>query len=231
MRIVKEHDERFAEFLDTGRRLFFAKGYELVSVQEITESIGVSKGNFYHYFSSKEDMLDQMVMRFSRELLESSLPILDRTDLPAEQKLQEFFVSIRSFKLENLDLVLTVTKCIIDPRNLRFRDKYYREMIRLFAPHVAATIREGIESERFDSLDPEICAEILMTVFLHYGEAISVAILSDPGAPEAAERVIHQMDVLVRSMERILGLNEGTIRLVDPDVIHRFVDALKRDLQ
>jgi AcrR family transcriptional regulator len=38
-------------------KLFKEKGYYNVSVEEITESLGVSVGAFYHHFSSKDDLV------------------------------------------------------------------------------------------------------------------------------------------------------------------------------
>lgn len=37
--------------------LFRSKGLEATTIKEITEAAGVSVGNFYHYFSSKNDVL------------------------------------------------------------------------------------------------------------------------------------------------------------------------------
>ncbi|WP_199620177.1 FAD-dependent oxidoreductase [Paenibacillus alkalitolerans] len=46
--------------IDTAIRLFAEKGYEQVSVDEIIAISGISKGTFYHYFSSKEDLLHEL---------------------------------------------------------------------------------------------------------------------------------------------------------------------------
>lgn len=38
----------------TGQEVIWAKGYDLCSVKDITQSAGLPKGSFYHYFESKE---------------------------------------------------------------------------------------------------------------------------------------------------------------------------------
>ena len=55
MRIVKEHDERKNEIIDTAERLFAQKGYEQCSVNDILSEIGIAKGTILNslYFSSK----------------------------------------------------------------------------------------------------------------------------------------------------------------------------------
>jgi AcrR family transcriptional regulator len=81
VRISKEHDERLTEFLDTARQLFFEKGYEKTSVNDIIEKVGVAKGTFYHYFKSKEDLLDQLVNQFIEKSLSTVGEMMERTDL------------------------------------------------------------------------------------------------------------------------------------------------------
>ena len=61
MRIVKAHDERKNEIIDTAQNLFMTKGYSTCSVAEIIDAIGIAKGTFYHYFKSKEEVLDAIV--------------------------------------------------------------------------------------------------------------------------------------------------------------------------
>src|SRR5512143_3693779 len=40
----------------TARNLMLAQGYPITSVDDIIEAAGVSKGSFYHYFDSKEEL-------------------------------------------------------------------------------------------------------------------------------------------------------------------------------
>lgn len=38
-------------------RLFFEKGYEATSIQDVADSVGILKGSLYYYIDSKEDLL------------------------------------------------------------------------------------------------------------------------------------------------------------------------------
>ena len=46
-------DERRTQLLDLGRRLFNARPYDAISIDEIASAAGISKGLLYHYFPSK----------------------------------------------------------------------------------------------------------------------------------------------------------------------------------
>ena len=68
MRVVKEYDERKNEIIDTAAFLFMEKGYDRCSVNDILNKIGIAKGTFYHYFKSKEDVLDAAVDKMSEQI-------------------------------------------------------------------------------------------------------------------------------------------------------------------
>ncbi|MGN6101053.1 MAG: TetR/AcrR family transcriptional regulator, partial [Devosia sp.] len=57
MRIVKSAGLRRQELLDIALKLFATRGYDETSVNDVIEAAGLSKGAFYHHFSSKEDLM------------------------------------------------------------------------------------------------------------------------------------------------------------------------------
>ena len=63
MWISKEGDVRKQELLDAALQLFTEKGYEGTSINDIIKKVGVTKGAFYYYFKSKEEVLDILTER------------------------------------------------------------------------------------------------------------------------------------------------------------------------
>lgn len=70
--------------LETAWGLFLEKGYDNTTVDEIIKACGISKGGFYHHFSSKEDLLIYLSDLFdaqyklSTEKLDRALPTMDK---------------------------------------------------------------------------------------------------------------------------------------------------------
>jgi len=60
--------------LEAAARLIHVNGYNHTSLDDVLRQSGVGKGNFYHYFKSKEDLghaiLDQLVGKFIERTLE-----------------------------------------------------------------------------------------------------------------------------------------------------------------
>src|SRR5258706_2761153 len=73
-------------FLYVAQGLIQTKGYEAMSVQDVLDSLEASKGAFYHYFDSKQDLLEAVIDRFSYVTIASIVPILDDPESPALRK-------------------------------------------------------------------------------------------------------------------------------------------------
>jgi len=58
---IVNHDEYRKKMLEKSLYLFTHKGFSNVNMKQIAAEIGVSTGSLYHYFSSKENMLTEML--------------------------------------------------------------------------------------------------------------------------------------------------------------------------
>ncbi|MGH3176052.1 MAG: TetR/AcrR family transcriptional regulator, partial [Streptosporangiaceae bacterium] len=65
---TKPAEQRRADLLAAGRTLFLAKGIAATSLDDITRRAGVSKGLFYLYFASKQDLVLALQEHFSGEV-------------------------------------------------------------------------------------------------------------------------------------------------------------------
>jgi TetR/AcrR family transcriptional regulator, transcriptional repressor for nem operon len=64
---TKPAEQRRADLLAAGQALFLAKGITATSLEDITHRAGVSKGLFYLYFHSKEDLVLALQEQFSNQ--------------------------------------------------------------------------------------------------------------------------------------------------------------------
>lgn len=60
--------------LEVAFDLFHAKGIHATSVDEILERSGTGKSQFYHYFGSKDGIIQAVVERFERRMQSGELP-------------------------------------------------------------------------------------------------------------------------------------------------------------
>lgn len=55
------------EIVDAADQLFYEQGFEHTSFSQIAEAVGISRGNFYYHFQSKDEILDAVInLRLAR---------------------------------------------------------------------------------------------------------------------------------------------------------------------
>src|ERR1700738_4669692 len=98
------HAIRRDAFLDVAQLLVQTKGYEAMSIQDVLNELEASKGAFYHYFDSKQALLEAIVERFADGALATMAPVLGDTNLPAVQKMERVFAGVGSWTEGRKDL-------------------------------------------------------------------------------------------------------------------------------
>src|SRR5690606_8108970 len=75
--------------IEVADRLFYQQGYEYTSFSDIADFVGISRGNFYYHFKTKDEILDAVI----RLRLSNTQTMLDSWEVKAEQPAER----IRSF--------------------------------------------------------------------------------------------------------------------------------------
>ncbi|SMO95626.1 TetR/AcrR family transcriptional regulator [Melghirimyces algeriensis] len=70
-------------------QLFEMKGFSETSIQDVVEALGVTKGTFYYYFESKEQLLKDIHLIYIDELLKLQEEIIKNLGTSYKTKLFE----------------------------------------------------------------------------------------------------------------------------------------------
>ena len=79
----EEYEIRRNEILDAAQRVVYTKGYELMSIQDILAEVKISKGAFYHYFGSKQALLEALIQRLVDQIQQVLIPVIQDDQLSA----------------------------------------------------------------------------------------------------------------------------------------------------
>jgi AcrR family transcriptional regulator len=74
---VSKGDQTKALILDTALEMFRERGYDEATMRAIAQKAGVSLGNAYYYFSSKEHLIQAFYRRLHEDHLAVSVPALE----------------------------------------------------------------------------------------------------------------------------------------------------------
>ncbi len=55
------------QIVEAADRLFYERGYEATSFSDIAKAVGLSRGNFYYHFRTKDEILDAVIARRMRD--------------------------------------------------------------------------------------------------------------------------------------------------------------------
>ncbi|MDS9471592.1 TetR/AcrR family transcriptional regulator [Sporosarcina pasteurii] len=127
-------------------KLFQEKGFSETSIQDIVDSLGVTKGTFYYYFKSKEQLLMDIHLRYIDELLDFQKEIIENEQTCRDKVVKivgliigdiksqrangrVYFREMRNLKADNAE--------IIKAKRSEFREKLERIIV------------EGMESGEF----------------------------------------------------------------------------------
>jgi TetR/AcrR family transcriptional regulator, fatty acid metabolism regulator protein len=95
--------------LDAAIRVFARKGYHVARVGDIAEEAGVAHGLLYHYFSSKEEVLETIFRDTWTDLLVSVREVEASGELAREQLRQVAAILLRAWR-RNPDLVRVLVR-------------------------------------------------------------------------------------------------------------------------
>jgi len=226
-RITKEYHVRKNELLNVAQKLFFTKGYRQTSVDAIIKKVGVSKGTFYYYFKSKEDLMNKLVKRMTNQILIEVKKITERTDLDALAKLNRAYITTRNIKLENIGLIKLYLKVLYKDENIILRHKIYMSNIDLLVPEFAKIIQQGVEEKVFNTPFPRKAARLIFELAQILGDSTAKIFLEMDENPEIIEKLKKEIDIYEDGIERIIGAKKGSINIVDRRVIKNILEKFK----
>ena len=226
-RVTKEYHVRKNELLNVAQELFFTKGYRRTSVDAIIKKVGVSKGTFYYYFKSKEDLMDKLVKRMTNQILSEVKKITERTDLNALAKLNKAYITTRNVKLENIELIKLYLKVLYKDENIMLRHKIYMSNIDLLVPEFAKIIQQGVEEKVFNTPFPRKAARIIFELAQILSDSTAKLFLEMDGNPEIIEKFEKEIDIYEDGIERIVGAKKGSINIVDRSMLKNLLEKFK----
>ncbi len=227
-RIVKEAGLRRNEILDAAQHLFFAKGYDETSIQEIIDAVGIAKGTFYHHFESKQELLDHLIDRmFSHVLAPLEVMVTEGKD-NAIEKLQKLYLEIGIWKTGNKEFFYDLVKAFHRPENLTLSHAARNEANKRMTPLLTRIIRQGIEEGCFDTDFPDEIAEVILSMGTDLSHRTGELLLQVGANPEAAGEIERVLDLAEDSTERLLGTSKGALTLFDKELVREFCEVARR---
>lgn len=96
--------------LEAALKLFSTQGFYATTIPQIAKSIGMSAGNIYNYYTSKE-LLAREIIRYSSKMIAAKIQKINESSLSSQEKIRkivEAYFLIAEKKPEHLNYFLRV---------------------------------------------------------------------------------------------------------------------------
>ncbi|MDA3900804.1 MAG: TetR/AcrR family transcriptional regulator [Spirochaetes bacterium] len=166
MEKTEKVEQKKAEILDALKRCLLKDVYSQISLNDVADEAGMSKGGVRHYFPTKESLFMELIEDFFNSIEEEQINVLKVATKMSDKALLSTMYSIEKF-LMNQDNVIILMNIII----YSFEDKKIKKLVKSFLRH-HLQLFENLMKE----LSPEMATDI--TKIRQVSRTIQVILLS-----------------------------------------------------
>jgi AcrR family transcriptional regulator len=187
---------RRAELLELAAGMFAERGLRATTVRDIADAAGILSGSLYHHFSSKEEMVDEVLRGFLTWLFDKYQLIIDTEPNPLERLKGLFMASFDAIEQRHAQVVIYQDEAKRLSGQPRF--SYVDELNQRQRKMWMDVLTEGIEQGYFR---PTIDIDLVYR-FIRDTTWVSVR-WYQPGGPLTAEEVGRQyLDIVLGGINR-----------------------------
>lgn len=199
--------------LETAMRLFAEKGMENVNVEDVVKELGVTRGAFYHYFKSREELIAGVMYK----TFEDNNPYLaanSQKGLNALEKLRFVIKQNMEPRLKNDESMKAQMKKLAN-NPVVFKNEMLFQ-VNVMALHLEKLFMEGNAD---GSMSVEYPKQAAQTVALLVGSWLSPYVFPVT-YDEYAEKIS-----FFSQLTKLLGVD-----LMDEEIVQQYLDLGKREL-
>jgi AcrR family transcriptional regulator len=226
----EDHAAKRSEILDAAQRMIYTKGYEQMSIQDILNELRISKGAFYHYFDSKQALLEGIVERTVQQIEQVLLPLVHDPKLPALKKFQIIMDTGAQWKAARMDFMFAILYAWYNDENALARQKITASMTTHVRPWLAEVFRQGNEQGVMSTPFPEQAAQVVLTLMVGMGDAVAQLLMrvTPASTPQQRKDILREMAGVTAAynsaIERFLGMHAGALKLFSAKMMKQWVN-------
>ena len=193
---------RINAILDAAESLFYERGYQTTMISDIVKKIGVAQGTFYYYFSSKEEIVDELINRHLSKFRSKIDAVASSSDVSLPNKIERMSNIMLATVNGKQGLLL---EFLYNDQYLHLMDKLFRQAKKLLMPYLLSVIEEGQRKKIFVVAYPIAVSNSILSIIQCYVEAMY--------EKESNDVLDYQRILATRLIENSLGLVEGSLRI------------------
>ena len=229
---MRRGDEKKQAILDVAERLFYLKGYEQTSVQDVLDVLKTSKGSFYHHFESKYAVLETMCAARAEKALALAEDALCRVteSMSRLNVALHFAMPIREGEEQFLTLLLPM---IFSENGSMLYTQYSQALSQAFLSKIRALLAQAAAEGMVHLYHPEHTADMLLALLNQCWFAVAKHMMDARRKNSAADLapLMEALQAYRFAMERILDAPFGSMELVGLAELAKVVSRVLTELR
>jgi len=220
----KEQDSREA-LLAAAWELMLEHGSAGMSVEAMVARARLSKGTFFHFFPTKQVLLDALSARIADESWKSVSDVLERTDLDPLVRLDLLLQASRAWRGDRSRAIGAMWHELVREENAGLMGKARARGIDLMTGAVTRLLVEANERGRTSIEDVEVVSRLVVEWTYAVAEG-NLRLLADGRDAGAVDLAVRRANATMAALERVLAIEQGTFTRVPVDLLARIAAGL-----
>jgi AcrR family transcriptional regulator len=208
---VRDFDRTRTLLISAASELFATEGYDSTSVDRIVKQAGVSKGAFYHHFSSKDDLLDAVCAFMVADAMQHIRAAVADPSADAVVRFNRFLNASRVWRLAHFGLVKEVITVLHRDENAPMLRKIEAHSTSFSVPLLAEILQQGIGEGVFDPPNPLETARLILQLSAVAADHQLRMLLGAQMSDAAIAALQDWADLFIEMVSRMLGAPTGAI--------------------
>ena len=208
------------DILDKALEMFSEMGFKKTSINKIVQDLGVSKGAFYHYFESKDELIRELVNRYVDTVVSFPNEMINHPQLCAMEKLNRLIEAFVTYKTLNVEIRQKYRGLANKTDNYEIREMIYADIVEKATVPYVKIFEQGIDEGVFDMDYPKQTAQVWLMSVLSFNSTVSRAVENGQTIDDFEERLRFSENLL----ERLTGAKKGTVKYYE--IYKTYLDEL-----
>jgi len=183
-------------------------GYEKLSINKVIESSGMTKGAFFHYYSSKKDLIDSIIRLLLDPIMAAFNQIVDDKALSPRQKIKAMFASATELKTAENELVSLLANLLYKEENQTVLHMITKDMLIINLPTYEKVIREGVDKGDFAIENSHGAAFMFLTTVIALNEELGRTIYCENSSIEDWRNLYDKLMHFERYAKGLFGFED-----------------------
>ena len=183
--------------LEKAKDMIIADGYSKLSISKLTSELDISKGSFYTYFPSKDEMLGKILDEYTVNI-KSFIENLEKNSNSVDEYLNNYIDTVTDLSDEDLKLELTIVNLRSNYEILNEKNYFkIKEIGRILILGIENTLKKYLTNIKVQEKDLIRCSKIIFSIT----EVFTMMETVDFKRNKFTVKSIEEMKKIIRSQE------------------------------